>query len=240
MIYIQSDSERLRPHHFDCACGMFGAIEIDSKYRLTSFEEVISGKFDTLIRSNLFIGSVEFMREVFKRIGINNVRLPKNSNREHEIITLGEALIRTKSGEELFIKPIEIKLFTGFVLDKSAYTSINSIPNDTKVMAYKPFKHPLETEWRFYIHNHKIVDARNYSGDFLKIPSYEYVLKCVSENKETFPIAYTIDIGITNKETVVIEYNDMWSIGNYGVDNITYLKLLKDRYFEIIKNNQNA
>jgi len=237
MIYIQSDSERLRPHHFDCACGMFGAIETDNKYRLTSFEEVVSGKFDNLIRNNLFIGSVEFMREVFKRIGLNNVKLPKNSNREHEIITLGEALSRSKSGEEIFIKPLEIKLFTGFVLDKSIYTCLNGIPNETKVMAYKPFEQPLETEWRFYIHNNKIVDARNYSGDFFKIPSSEYVLKCVAENRENFPIAYTIDVGIMGKEMVVIEYNDMWSIGNYGVDNITYLKLLKDRYFEIVRKN---
>lgn len=62
MIYIQSDNERKRPHHFDAACAMFGAIESDQEYRLTSFEEVQSGKFNMLIKNNLFIGSVEFMK----------------------------------------------------------------------------------------------------------------------------------------------------------------------------------
>lgn len=41
---------------------------------LTSFEEVQSGKFDMLIHKKLFVGSVEFMREVFKRVGIENVK----------------------------------------------------------------------------------------------------------------------------------------------------------------------
>jgi hypothetical protein len=36
-------------------------------------------------------------------------------------------------------------------------------------------------------------------------------------------------------ENVIIEYNDMWAIGNYGMPNDLYLQLLKDRYFEIVK-----
>jgi hypothetical protein len=32
----------------------------------------------------------------------------------------------------------------------------------------------------------------------------------------------------------VVEFNDMWAIGNYGVPNDLYVKALRDRYFEII------
>ena len=91
MIYIQSNTERTLAHHFDCSCALYGAIDNAMDYRLTSFEEVASGKFDMLIKKNLFVGSTEFMREVFKRIGLNDVRLPMNSNRDCEIITLEEA-----------------------------------------------------------------------------------------------------------------------------------------------------
>ena len=28
----------------------------------------------------------------------------------------------------------------------------------------------------------------------------------------------------------------MWAIGNYGVSNDLYVRMLKDRYFDIIKN----
>lgn len=74
MIYIQSNSEKNLPHHFDAACAMYGAIESGCDFKLVSYEEVKSGKFDSLIRSRLFVGSVEFMNEVFSRIGLSNFR----------------------------------------------------------------------------------------------------------------------------------------------------------------------
>lgn len=57
-------------------------------------------------------------------------------------------------------------------------------------------------------------------------------MNSVIRSNKDFPIAYTIDIGILESgENVVIEYNDMWAIGNYGIPNDLYLRLLKDRYF---------
>ncbi len=236
MIYIQSDKERKLPHHFDAACALYGAIEGALDYRLTTFEEVASGKFDALIRQRLFVGSVEFMREVFKRINLLDVRLPANSNRKHQVMTLREAqIVWRAAGQKLFIKPVEIKLFTGLVLDGVVHSCLDGLPEDTKVMAYEPFDSPIISEWRFYIHNHQVVDGHNYSGDCFKIPFAGNVLNVVAANKDTFPCAYTIDMAVLQDESnVVVEFNDMWAIGNYGMPNFLYLRLLKDRYFEII------
>lgn len=245
MIYIQSNTERTLPHHFDAACAMYGAIDSAMDYRLTSYEEVTSGKMDALIKNNCFVGSVEFMREVFKRIGKTDVRLPMNSDRPCEIITLAEAHKRVDAGEKLFIKPVEIKLFTGLILDGCKYSCLKNLPGDTKVMAYKPFETKILSEWRIYVHNHKIVDARNYSGDFKVTPFYYHIEILINKNKKTFPCAYTIDIGILDhhpqkkiylimtERNVVIEYNDFFSIGHYGIENSIYLRMLMDRYFEI-------
>lgn len=247
MIYIQSNTERTLPHHFDVACAMYGAMDSGLDFRLTSFEEVQSGKFDALIKQNLFVGSVEFMREVFNRIGKADIRLPMNSDRPCEELTLEQVKARVESGEKLFIKPVEIKLFTGFVIDSTAvYASIKNLATDTKVLAYEPFRSKILSEWRLYIHNNKIVDARNYSGDFTFSPAFSYwksVLDISREKPESvsvpfgrFPSAYTIDVGILAEgENVVVEFNDMWAIGNYGMENSLYLCLLKDRYFEIVK-----
>jgi hypothetical protein len=235
MIYIQSDKERKLPHHFDCSCAMFGSIESARDFRLTSYEEIEIGKFDSLIKSRLFVGSTEFMQLVFSRIGKFDVRLPRNSNRESEIITLQEAHDRVRNGEKLFIKPTKIKLFTGLVLDGSIYSELRGVPLDTEVLAYKPFTKRLESEWRIYIHNSKIVDSRNYSGDFKINPDYNFIENIIRENKD-FPVAYTIDVGqFSDGENVVIEFNDMWAIGNYGMPNDLYLRLLSDRYFEIVR-----
>jgi hypothetical protein len=241
MIYIQSNTDRTLPHHFDAACAMYGAMDSAMKYRLTPFEEVAEGNWDSLIRTNLFVGSVEFMREVFKRIGLNDVRLPLNSDREHEIITLGEAKERAKI-EKIFIKPIQIKLFTGFVLDQMIYSCLSGLPDDTKVMAYEPFKGKILSEWRVYVHNNKMVDSRNYSGDFTISPNYNYVQSIIETYKNKLPCAYTVDIGIidypsvlSTNDNVVVEFNDFFAIGQYGMPNDEYLRLLMDRYFEIVK-----
>lgn len=117
-------------------------------------------------------------------------------------------------------------------------------------MAYEPFPAKIVSEWRLYVHNHEIIDAKNYSGDFKITPRYSFAEGKIFSNKfghgsemygrtdpaTAFPCAYTIDIGIlASEQNVVIEYNDMWAIGNYGLANDLYLKLLTDRYFEIVK-----
>lgn len=240
MIYIQSDPERGVPYHFDSACAMYGAIENEMEYRLTPFDEVRSGKFDSEIKNNLFVGSVEFMREVFNRVGVKDVRLPLNSNRKSEIITLGEANERSRNGEKLFIKPVEIKLFTGFVLDGMVYSAIEDLPSDTRVFTYKPFDKEIVSEWRIYVNKWKIEDSRNYAGDFRISPDYRIIDDLIDEccDTENFPNTFTIDVAIledwSGTEIVVVEYNDMWAIGNYGVPNYFYLKLLRDRYFQIV------
>jgi len=236
MIYLQSDSNRQQPHHFDVSCAQFGSIETGQDYRLTTFEEIQSGKFNQLIKNNLFVGSVEFMREVFSKVGKDDVRVPKNSNREHTVMTLGEVQDTVKTGKKLFIKPFQIKLFTGFVIDQMVYTHIADVDENTPLMVYDVFPSRIRAEFRCYVHWNKVVDIRNYSGDFFCSPSEEYLNHVIRENKDTFPVAYTIDIGVLESgQNVVIEYNDMWAIGNYGMPNDLYLKLLKDRYFEIVK-----
>lgn len=243
MIYLQSNTDRTRPHHFDVSCAMFGAIETGQDYRLTTFEEVQSGKFNSLIKGSLFVGSVEFMKEVFSKIGKDDVRVPQNSNRQASVMTLGEIKKIVKdTGVAYFIKPFDIKLFTGFILDQMVYTSIADVSDDTMVMVYDVFKSPIKSEFRCYVHRDRVVDVRNYSGELFCSPNENYLNSVITSIKSQinteleFPIAYTIDIGVLeNGENVVIEYNDMWAIGNYGMPNDQYLRMLKDRYFEIIR-----
>ena len=103
------------------------------------------------------------------------------------------------------------------------------------VMAYEPFKSKIISEWRLYVHNDKLVDARNYSGEFIVSPNYEYAMTVITNNKGKFPCAYTVDIAVLeSNENVVVEFNDMWAIGNYGIPNDIYLRVLKDRYFQIV------
>lgn len=236
MVYAQSNAERKFPHHFDVACALYGCMDSGMEYRLTSFEEVQSGKFDSLIRSNLFVGSVEFMREVFGRIG-KNPRVPENSDRPYETLLVDQVRGRVQNSEKIFVKPFEIKQFTGMVVDTMTISCLKDLDGNLEVMVYLPFASKIVSEWRSYILHGKIMDCRNYAGDFFVAPSREYIedrIKWAADNG--FPSAYTIDVAVLeNGEHVVAECNDFWAIGNYGMENATYIRMLRERYFEIIK-----
>ena len=235
MVYIQSDKERLLPHHFDAACALYGARDNGQEVRLTSLEEVVSGKFDSLIKQHLFAGSVEFMTEVWKRIR-KDPKVPKNSNRSEEHIKLRELRELIKIGHSYFAKPVQNKLFTGMVFDLMTISSLKDLSEDTELIIATPFRGKIQSEWRCYVHLNKILDIRNYSGDQWILPKKEYVEFVIKENYETFPDSYTIDIGILeNGSNVVIEFNDGWSTGNYGIDNSDYYKYLRSRYFQIVR-----
>lgn len=239
MIYIQStidDNENIIPYNFECASAMYGAIDKGLKYEFIHYPYLISGVYDSVIKTNLFIGSVEFMREVFRRVGLNDVRLPRNSDRDSQILTLQEAFEIAKT-KEIFIKPYEIKAFPATVLDGAIYSYLNSVPKDTLVYLYRPFSSEIISEFRIYVHHNKIVDVRNYSGDFSDTPVLTHIPYLIECNKELgFPNTYTIDVaGLEDGTQVVVEYNDMWAIENYGVPNDLYLEMLKTRYFDIMK-----
>jgi hypothetical protein len=86
-----------------------------------------------------------------------------------------------------------------------------------------------------------MIDSRNYSGDYTVSPDYNYVNNVIESLKDKFPSSYVFDVGIfEDGENIDIEFNDMWAIGNYGVPNDLYLSMLKERYFDIIKNRINT
>lgn len=241
MVYIQSRLDG-QPHHFDAACALYGAEEANQEWKLISYEQLKSGAFDSLISRNLFVGSVEFMNEVFNRMPLkNHPRVPANSDREHSIMTLKDVRDKVRIGQTVFVKPLKIKAFTGLVVDQMTISSLKIYPDEMQVMVYKVFSSPILSEWRCYIHEGRMVDARNYSGDFTITPNFTYIQKTIGPfcREKKFPCAFTIDVAVLDfidaEITEVVEFNDMWAIGNYGMPNDLYYRLLKDRYFEIVK-----
>jgi hypothetical protein len=246
MIYIQSNSERTLPHHFDAACALYGAMDTAQDYRLTTFEEVESGKYDKLIPLNLFVGSVEFMREVFKRVG----KTPQpiiNSDRKHWVASLDDVRQFVENGDTWFIKPFQQKLFSGLVVDKYSISSLKEFSDDLQVMVYDVLP-KIVSEWRVYVLNNKIEDIRNYGGNFMVFPDIDFIKYKIKNHYQDLPFTYVMDVGVClnddpysttpnsdKTKNVIIEFNDMYAIGNYGVPNDLYVRMLRTRYFEIIR-----
>lgn len=248
MIYIQSNPERTLPHHFDAACAMYGVMDSNLNYRLTSFEEVRSGKFDNLIRTHLFVGSVEFMREVFNRVGKSPSII--NSDRSYFIMRMDDVRKDIENGKTWFVKPFQMKLISsGLVVDKYSISSLHELPNDLEVMVY-PVLPKILSEWRVYILNNRIEDIRNYSGDFMVFPDIRFIQLRMKEYSNELPSSYVMDVGICSEliehsdghvsSNCIIEFNDMYAIGNYGVPNDLYLRMLRTRYFEIMRSEDST
>ena len=68
-------------------------------------------------------------------------------------------------------------------------------------------------------------------------PNYDIVTSALSKTKNNnFPVAFCLDWGITkNGETILIEMNDGFSFGHYGLHHCYVAQMLSARWFELTK-----
>lgn len=139
----------------------------------------------------------------------------------------------------VFIKPADvIKLFTGTVVRSKEEAAL--ILNGLQcAIETKPLMN-YTSEWRVYIHKGKLLKVCHYLGDPGLMPNMDivnetlFVLKKYKHPVFTYN-SFTIDVGYDQNENswFVIELNDGWSIGNYGLDSDKYYHFLKDRWFQL-------
>ena len=131
----------------------------------------------------------------------------------------------------MFVKPVQTKLFDGALISKAEHLSYLRLEN-CDVLVCEPID--IVSEHRVYVHNGKAVYSCNYSGDFRISPDFNYVDKLIEAYNDQ-PIAYTVDVAILKDGSMtVIEFNDFWSIGSYGLYCLNYAQMLLDRYCEIV------
>lgn len=244
MIYIQATGNI--PHHFDAACALYGARELGMDYKLVYYDDLRAGIYDSRLKSNLFVGSVEFMQEVFKRVFGEDLPkdgfLKNSSNVSECITTLHHARKHVLKGMPLFIKPTweNMKSFSGMVFkDETDLSCIKNINGNTRVITAGPYTGSIYSEWRVYIHRGEVKGIKNYSGAHY-LPPNEIIIEKNLSKLENPPIAFCLDIAMTliadgaDTKSELVEYTDMYAVGNYGLENDVYLTMLKDRYFEIM------
>lgn len=73
----------------------------------------------------------------------------------------------------------------------------------------------IKSEWRAFIYQKEVLGLRNYSGDPLLFPDISQIKDMVAAYT-TAGEAYTLDVGITEFGTCVIEVHDFFSCGFYG------------------------
>lgn len=134
-----------------------------------------------------------------------------------------------------FIKPAEeIKAFTGFVAEDKDSAKQLSYNFEGPVIVQEVIE--IESEYRVYMCNSRgVLGVHHYLGNPFLTLNKEFVEKVCRESQiNLLENSYTLDFGINNKgETFLIEVNDGWAIGNYGMSPNKYYHFVKNRFLQL-------
>ena len=88
----------------------------------------------------------------------------------------------------------------------------------------------IESEWRAFVYEGKLVGLQNYAGEFTKFPSVDHIKSMIKTYKSA-PVAYTLDVGVTDYATFVVEVHDFFSCGLYGFADHAILPNMFHKWF---------
>ena len=132
----------------------------------------------------------------------------------------------------VFVKPVEGKKFVGVVVNSAKdLIGCGSCYDNADVICSEVLE--IVAEWRAFVRYGKILDVRQYNGPWKDFYDPEVIEKCV-ESYISAPAGCSVDFGKTKDgKTVLIEVNDGYSLGCYGLNHLKYAKLLSARWAEM-------
>jgi hypothetical protein len=200
-----------------------------------------------LNKYSIVVGGINSVREHFSRLEINQPEidnphtcLPKYIGRticEMSFSDVEEYAILGEPGTfPFFIKPlIDHKLFTGYVVNSKSDLIQAKLRTKPESMILVSDCIKIVSEYRCFVLNGKLVGCKNYTGDFTVYPDFQIIEYAISDYNNS-PAAYSIDFGITRDgRTLLIEMNDGFGLSSYGLNKLTYCKMLEARWDEIMK-----
>lgn len=196
----------------------------------------LSLNFDSLV-----VGGVRTVIAAFQQMGITPPELPSIppvlesfAGRRTWLGTMAEAEAEIHAGRMIFVKPVaaDRKLFPGTPF---------RVFRDTIPTAHIPQDHPVVlseivdfiSEYRVFVLDGEIIGLRHYKGDFRIFPDLGIIDSAIAAYHSA-PAAYAIDFGITKEgRTLLVETNEAFSLGCYGLTPLLYSTLLERRWEEL-------
>lgn len=132
----------------------------------------------------------------------------------------------------VFIKPVKDKAFTGVAVHSTRdLVGCGNCMEDYEIYCSDILD--IRAEWRVFVRYGQILDVRPYRGDW-RLHFDPCVIESAVRDYVTAPAGYAIDFGVTaDGKTVLIEVNDGYALGNYGLFRILYAQLLSARWAEL-------
>lgn len=210
-----------------------------TKYRFFDTDENgIDFAFKPFHRHYVPVGSVVFVTAFIRRFYGLEVK-PLNVPMELFPFAKREIYNRTIYGNEepfpasgkIFIKSNDkIKGLSGI------FTQANPIKLPAGNYQFSE-KITIDSEWRAFVYNNELVGLQHYLGEFTLFPDVMTIKNMISKYSSA-PVAYTLDVGINDNGTFVVEVHDFFSCGLYGfADHAKYPIMLYRWFKEYINKN---
>jgi len=133
----------------------------------------------------------------------------------------------------VFVKPRDdSKKFTGVLVRETGdLVGCGDLSGDTPVWCSEPIS--LGREWRCFVRYGKILDVRPYTGHWRGQFAAAVIEEAVTAWADK-PCGCALDFGIDGRgRTVLIEVNDGFALGAYGLPPLWYARLLSARWAEL-------
>ena len=231
-VYIQATADGI-PHNYN----FFNAYQ---GFREMGIETVMFHEMKTLKNSNpedIVVGYVDVVRSRLMDFGVcsGEIDYPKELKKY-----LGREIWETSLSQisnfperwPVFIKPIENKKFTGVVVRSTKdLIGCGTYGEDTKITCSSVVN--FVAEWRCFVRYGKVLDVKFYRGDW-RVHYDSPVIEKALKDFVNAPNAFAMDFGVTDDgRTLLIEVNDGYSLGCYGLFCIDYAKLLSARWAQL-------
>ncbi len=200
-------------------------------------EEVPKSKY------NIVVGGINQINSYLSRFGIEPkqaLNIPDELNHERYLkrkvtyTTMGE-FRKTKIIAPVFIKPngLSKEFIAGVMTKQETMNAFNDVADDRPILLSEVID--IVSEYRCYVYDKKLQGIHWYQGDFKIFPDIKLTEEMIAAYKSQ-PAGFSLDVGVTKDgHTVLVECNDGWALGNYGLQASKYTTLLMKRWMEIFK-----
>ena len=209
-----------------------------SGFKSLGYNTLVFDNIDSISKNknNIVHGTIKTVLRQLDRLGIKkpkNIEIPDSCkgflNRDYRIVSkkyIQELSNDVTEENKFFIKPADThKLFDGFVFRRfSELLKINHVPDDEKLI-YSEYVN-IQSEWRCFFLEDKILDMRSYRGNSLisiEFINTDFVYNIWSsykkDNNRIVSGSFDIGIDINTGKHYLIEFNDAFSLGSYGLNN---------------------
>lgn len=234
------------PHSYNIANAMYGFRELGAE--IIPYQK-IDEIYDNVRREDIVLDYIDQYKSIFLKFGIvpDVPDYPDILKPFFGRNIWKDTIDSISSNEEkwsvgYFVKPIRGKAFVGKIISSiSDLVGCGNCYENYEVLVSEPLD--ICAEWRCFITYDRIVDVRPY-GVLLdtarKSYMYHYDAKVLEAMLESFnkweerPAACSMDICVTkDNKTLLVELNDAYALGCYGLAGIYYAKLISARWSQL-------